>query len=47
MAIMTLPPGAASGVRLSVATPAFDDEAILPEVFSRLQRYGLGLHGSA
>ena len=43
MAMMTLPPGAASGVRLSVATPAFDDEATLPEVFFRLQRYGFRL----
>lgn len=38
MAMMTRPPGAASGVRLCVATPAFDDEATLPDVFFRLQR---------
>jgi hypothetical protein len=41
MAMMTRPPGAASGVRLCVATPAFDDEATLPDVFFRLQRYGM------
>ena len=36
MAMMTLPSGAASGVRLCVATPAFDAEANLPEFFFRL-----------
>lgn len=31
--MMTLPSGAASGARLSVAMPVFDAEATLPEVF--------------
>jgi hypothetical protein len=41
--MMTLPSGAASGARLSVAMPVFDAEATLPEVFFRLQRYGFRL----